>query len=295
MPLGELAAIGSALLWAFNSVWVRPLAQRIPALRITALQYVASATCMLLTAAALDKLGLALQIPPLQAAGLVLAALLGMGLGDTTYVRSLSTVGVSVAYPVSQAAYVLCTFVLALVLLAEPLTLRVLAGAALLLAGIWTLSREAAPAEPTGGVAVATRLRSGLLAAVFAGLCWAGTTTTLKLAITGVDLLAANALRIPMVALALNTVALNRFGPAYPVVGVPALRTIVLSGVVGMWCSSLLFVYAIDQAGAAKTAVLSSTSPVFASVLAVVFLHERITPSLGLGTALAVAGMALVA
>lgn len=296
MPLGELAAVGSALLWALNSVLVRPLAQRLPALRITALQYLASAACMLTAALLLGKLGLVFQIPLPQVLGLVFAALCGMGVGDTMYVRALSTAGVSLSYPVSQASYVLCTFALSLLLLAEPITMKTVAGAALLLAGVWALSRAASgsPARSDGGVVTAVRVRNGLIAAGFAGLCWAATTTVLKLSITDIDLVAANSVRIPMVALALNAVAVGRYGAGLGPVTRVDRRVIVLAGVVGMWCSSMLFVYAIDQAGAAKTAVLSSTSPLFASVLAVVFLKERLTAWVGVGTVLAVLGMVVV-
>lgn len=295
MPLGELAAIGSALLWALNSVLVRPLAQRLPALRITALQYVASALCMLTTAVLLDKLGVALQIPLPQVLGLVFAAFCGMGVGDTMYVRALSTAGVSLSYPVSQASYVLFTFGLSLLLLAEPITMSILAGATLLLAGVWALSRAASgtPARSDHAVLTAVRVRNGLLAAGFAGVCWALTTTVLKLAITDLDLVAANAVRIPMVALALNAAALGRYGPPRGLAR-RDLALIVLAGVVGMWCSSMLFVYAIAEAGAAKTAVLSSTSPLFASALAMVFLRERLTGWVGVGTVLAVTGMVVV-
>lgn len=287
--MGELAAIGSAVLWALNSVLVRPLALRLPAVRITALQYLCSAACMLVTAAALGKLPVAFQIPPLQAAGLMGSALTGMGLGDTSYVRSLSMIGVSRAYPISQASYVLATFALAALLAGEAVTPATALGAALLLVGIWVISRSS---HDSGlGAFDPAAVRRGILIALFAGVCWGLTTTVLKLAVADTDLLAANTLRVPLVALALNGLAAVRFGPGYAGFGRRGVAVAALAGVVGLWLSSLLFLYAVQEAGAAKTAVLSSTSPLFASALAVVFLHERVTPALGVGTVLAVAGM----
>lgn len=288
-----MAAIGSALLWAVNSVMVRPLAQRLPALRITALQYLCSAICMLAAAAALNKFALTVAIPPEQALGLVLSALTGMGMGDTAYVRALSLAGVARTYPVSQAAYVLFTFVFSALLLSEPLTPRVAGGTALLLAGVGLLSRSAGEA-PSGGPVSGPPVRTGLAIALFAGLCWAFTTALVKLSINGLDLLAANALRIPAVALALNTVAWTRFGADFRSLGARSLALIALAGVAGLWLSSLLFMFALSDAGATKTAVLSSTSPLFASAMAVLFLRERLTPVVAAGTVLTVAGMIIV-
>ena len=52
---------------------------------------------------------------------------------------------------------------------------------------------------------------------------------------------------------------------------------------------------ALDLAGAARAATLSSTSPLFAAPAAVVFLGERLTPRIVVGTVLAVVGIALLA
>ena len=48
------------------------------------------------------------------------------------------------------------------------------------------------------------------------------------------------------------------------------------------------------MAGAAKTAILASTAPVFAMPLAMLFLRERPGPRAVVGTLLAIAGIALV-
>jgi drug/metabolite transporter (DMT)-like permease len=56
----------------------------------------------------------------------------------------------------------------------------------------------------------------------------------------------------------------------------------------------MLFVLAVQRAGAAKTAVLSSTAPLFALPLAALLLGERLTGRVILGTLLSIAGVWLV-
>jgi drug/metabolite transporter (DMT)-like permease len=50
----------------------------------------------------------------------------------------------------------------------------------------------------------------------------------------------------------------------------------------------------VYYAGAAKASVINATSPLFGLPLSLVFLHERITRRIALGTALTVLGIWLV-
>ena len=67
-----------------------------------------------------------------------------------------------------------------------------------------------------------------------------------------------------------------------------------MAGVIGTGFGSLMYVYAVVHAGAARTAVLSATSPLLALPLSMIFLGERFTTRIGAGTALCVAGIVLV-
>jgi drug/metabolite transporter (DMT)-like permease len=58
--------------------------------------------------------------------------------------------------------------------------------------------------------------------------------------------------------------------------------------------SSVLFVASLKYAGVAVGSVLSSTAPVFALPLGVMFLGERIAPSTVAGVLLAVAGVVVL-
>jgi drug/metabolite transporter (DMT)-like permease len=67
-----------------------------------------------------------------------------------------------------------------------------------------------------------------------------------------------------------------------------------LTGIGGTGFGSLLYIYAIQEAGAGRTAVLSALSPLFALPLGAVFLKEPITRWVAIGTGLAVVGIALL-
>ena len=51
-----------------------------------------------------------------------------------------------------------------------------------------------------------------------------------------------------------------------------------MAGIIGIGLGSLFYIAAVEEAGAGKTAVLTSTMPLFNLPLAVLFLKERVTP-----------------
>jgi drug/metabolite transporter (DMT)-like permease len=70
------------------------------------------------------------------------------------------------------------------------------------------------------------------------------------------------------------------------------LRLAVLSVVTAL--SSVMYVLAVKHSGVAVAAVLSSTAPLFAVPLGVLFLGERVPPMAVVGTAVAVAGVVVL-
>ena len=113
----------------------------------------------------------------------------------------------------------------------------------------------------------------------------------------GIEPLTANAIRMASGAATLWVVIIATRGAGGVLAGVNSGRTLALAaaaGALGTGVSSLLFMVGIQEAGAGKAAILTSTSPLFTLPLAFLFLAER--PAAGVigGTALAVAGIFLV-
>jgi drug/metabolite transporter (DMT)-like permease len=70
---------------------------------------------------------------------------------------------------------------------------------------------------------------------------------------------------------------------------------ILAASLLGTGLGALLFVMAIQTAGAGRTAVLTSSSPLMALPFSILWLHERPSGWTLLGTLLTVSGIALVA
>jgi drug/metabolite transporter (DMT)-like permease len=67
-----------------------------------------------------------------------------------------------------------------------------------------------------------------------------------------------------------------------------------MAGILGTGIGSVLFIYAVEDLGAARTAFLTTSAPVFALPMGMIFLRERLTPRIILGTLLTIAGIWLV-
>jgi drug/metabolite transporter (DMT)-like permease len=110
------------------------------------------------------------------------------------------------------------------------------------------------------------------------------------------DALGAASLRIPAASFAvLGTLALaSNSRPPLRELTPRSIAVVAMAGVLGTGIGSILFIYAVADIGAARTAFLTTSAPVFALPMGVLFLSETITPRVLLGTALTIAGIWLV-
>ena len=137
----------------------------------------------------------------------------------------------------------------------------------------------------------------GFAAVAVAALAWAIATVWLRDAADGFGPISVGSLRIPAAGGFLLVVTMSQSRTTLRRRAVPRRSLLVLSlaGLIGTGVGSLLFIFAVQEAGAGKTAVLSAMSPVFGLMLGAVFLGEPITRWLLGGTGLAMSGIVLLA
>ncbi len=127
-------------------------------------------------------------------------------------------------------------------------------------------------------------------------LAWGGAALFDKIAVRGVDPFGAVLVRMAFV-----TVALLAFcaatGRLRQVAAFPPTVFLCLaaSGLLGGFLGQAAYYLAIKQAPASQIVPVTATYPVVAVLLAVLFLHERLTPLKAFGVVLVVAGLMLVA
>lgn len=330
--MGEIAALISAITWACTSVLLTTLTARTPPVVISALRLSAACFVLPFILLASGQAGGIADASAWTIFSVIASGVVGYGVGDTVYIHVLGMIGLQRAFPISMALFISLTVVGGIVLLGEPFKWGLPAGALLIGAGVYLIvipgrrSRGepqavvevAEPALATfpvlgaGSVAVATApapaaasatvvepsaspmLAYGLL--VLVGLLWATATLWLAGAKGHLGAIAAGSMRTPAGAVALVTFGMATMPRAMraPFSDRRQLGGIIAAGLLGTAFGSLMYVYAVVEAGAARTAVLSATAPLMGLPLSIIFLGERMTRRIGIGTLLCVAGILLV-
>jgi DME family drug/metabolite transporter len=285
--LGALCALGSAVAWALTSLLVRSLSSQFGAIAINAARTTLCALLIAAWSAAVSDFEGLRAVSGQSLLLLLVSIITAIAIGDTVFFASTRMLGLGRAMTLSMS-YPVVAAVLAALLLDERITLQIAVGGLLTLAGLVLVVATRAD------VADASPSWRGVVAACGAALAWGVSVVALRVPLAEVDALTAQLVRLPLAAALLwatpwawrDVPALARAGTAVAVrLGVLGVLTAV---------SSVMYVLSIKHAGVAVATVLSSTAPLFAVPLGIVFLGERL-PALALvGAAVAVLGVVVL-
>jgi drug/metabolite transporter (DMT)-like permease len=223
---------------------------------------------------------------------LIFSVIIGLVLGDSLNFRAMLLIGLARSFPIS-GSFPLFTLALAAVFLDEPVGVKEVLGCLVTLAGVTLV---ALPPTASDHAVVDRRTNLvGIALALTAAVMWAISSTTVKVGLNDIDVVAANAIRLPIAALVLLGMA-RRGAPQPALWRLPraTIVVIVLTGVLGSGLSGFLWMYGVQSIGVARAAVLSATSPIFAAPLSALVLRERLSWRILVGTFLSVVGVMLV-
>jgi len=278
--LGEILSIGAALMWATSTVSSAKALEEVDPLTVNALKTLFSSVLMLFIA----LISTANQgLPNLNTYGLslvIIAAIIGYGIGDTCLFKSLTLIGVSRSYTIGYS-YPLFVMVFAALFLTEPLLPKNLLGTIIVILGI-VLASSSKDAKGQGN-------SIGLLFALAASLLWAIGTIFVAIGLRDVDVIMANTFRYPLLFLFLFSVS-RPWNRKRNMSG-RNLSLIALSGVLGMVLGGISFLLGVQLAGVSKATSLSSSSPVWASLMSSLFLKEKFSWKIVLSSVIVVIGI----
>jgi drug/metabolite transporter (DMT)-like permease len=292
--LGELSALGAALVWAVGNLALKPLSTRFHPLLLSHLRCLAAALLFVAIVGTTGGFALVAQVPPRSALIAIAGTFAGIGIGDTLFVLSLRYIGVSRGYPLAACGYPLITIAIGYFALQEPVPAASLAGMLLVLGGLYFVAFHQGPLLVKLSFD-APGERKGLILLLLASISWGASVVGTKLRTAGLEMPIANLVRFSGTVILLTPMVVVQWARLLKTKG--HWRNIGIAGANGAFTygvGAVFFVTALGQSGAAMTAVLSSTSPLFLVPLAVIFFKETVTPKLLLGVALSVLGICLV-
>lgn len=290
--MGELAGLAAAFVWAATNIVLRGPAARLGAVTVNAWRTLFAALTFALIFGLTRRPADLAAVPAQALAALLTSVVVGMAIGDALQLTAMGRIGVARAMPIG-ACFPLFTVLIAAAFLHERITVRTVLGATLVIGGVILLALPHGVKEATGPLTPAQQW-VGVGMALTAACCWSVSTTLTRVAVQQIDVVTANAIRLPFSAAVSVLFGLGRATVPPRQFGRRAFAILALAGVLGTAGGGFLYLTAVSLAGAAKTAILASFAPVFGLLGAVLFLHERPGSRGLIGTVIAVAGIVLV-
>jgi drug/metabolite transporter (DMT)-like permease len=287
--LGAIAALGSACTWAVTSLLVRRLAPTLTSLMVNALRSVLGGALLLAWVLLRSGSGDLTSVSPQAFLLLVVSIVIAVGVGDTLFFESARRLGIARAMTLSMT-YPLIATLLAAATFGEAVTASFLAGSVVTLAGLAliVMARDGHGERDPGQV------RAGVTEATVASVAWAVSVIVLKYPLAEMDATSAQAIRLPVGGLLLWATPWAWPAAARVRAGGRSVQATLACLSVLTAVSSVMFVVGVKHAGVAVTTVLSSTAPMFAIPLGMIFLGERLSAAGVLGTVVTVAGIAIL-
>jgi drug/metabolite transporter (DMT)-like permease len=289
--LGVVTGLLCATTWASGSILMKGLSKKLDPLTLNAPRSLIGGLIMVVLAISTGRTAQYHMLTWEKAFFLIASIVVGVGIGDSLYILSFSRIGVSRAFPISST-YPTLTLIFSVLFLQEPLSWALVLGLLLVTGGVVVVG-YASESEETAG---APELKgSGILLALAAAVCWAASMLLVSRGIEGLDAIMVASVRIPALSLFLWGSVVSRGSQI-------KLKTlsrgewglIAAGGLIGMAMGTLLFLRTVALLGPTKAAILTSTSPLFALPLCVIFLKERINLPIIVGSVMTVAGVILV-
>ena len=293
--IGELAALGASLSWAIAPILYTKALLNTKPISANIVRCATNAGVLVAALLLLGQAGALAALPTRTMVLVVTSGVVGLGVGDTLYMVGLKFVGVSRAVPLA-ATYPLFSLIWATLLLHQQLTIAAVLGAAVIVLGIWLLSREKAGQKTI----VKSRLALiGLSVSLVTAVIWSVSITMMNVAVSGVTSLGANyaivTLRIASVALFFILLApfLDR-EHGFLKIKRNAVVALCIGGLIANGVGWLLLNYSFLNTSLTHAVPISSTSPLFAAIAGFMLFHERMTKEAVLGATAIVAGICLI-
>jgi drug/metabolite transporter (DMT)-like permease len=288
----EGIALVSAAIAALANVIVAPVANRYGAYQVSAWLSAAVALIFIL----LSPFVLVITGAELGSTKAILYTVLGaapiLAAGTLLYWESVRRLGISVAFPIASS-YPLVASLYGFFFLDEAFSLAKVFGTVAIIGGVSLVSISS---SESGKRSTEGTHWKAVLLAFMAMLCWSGNTILIKLAMdAGLGVFTVNLFRMPVIAMLLTTVVIVRHRKAStPRISLRSLSVLGLAALIS-GAQDLLYFYTLQASDLSIIVPLASTSPLFVTPMAVLFLKERVTLRTLAGTIMTVIGIAVLA
>ena len=291
--IGELAALGAAVSWTISALFYRKALEGAKPISANIIRLAVTGGLLLLVVVTIGKLGVLTSISIQLFALALVSGIIGLGVGDSLYLTSLKSIGVSRAVPLT-CIYPLFSLLWAVLVFGEQITVTVALGAIVIVLGVLFLSRS-----PQADAREGRKAQFGVLIAIATALLWSVSISLMNLAVKEApDLDNAFIVTVVRVAtigglmLAVSPIVDRKMG--FLRVGRKTAAASIVGGVFALGLGWFLLSYSFTLTSQAISVPISSTTPLFSTLAAVLLLREKATVRNALGSIMIVLGIFLL-
>jgi len=288
--LGELLTVVAALCWALGASLYRKSLLTVRPVTLNLFRIFPVTICAFLVVYLLGRWNLLSELDIVSVAYIGVASLLVLAVGDTLYFVGLESVGVAKTVPIAYS-YSIFVALISTLFLGESLTTPILLGTAGVVSGIWLVAGRA-----ENETSKQRRPKLGILAALGTSLCWACGVTVFKSILANTDPFVLASVRTLFLLPVLGVLAILPSGTRSQIRHLTRFNilTMFLSGLIAIGVGDTFLLIGLETTKANVVAPLASTTPLFATVIAILFLREEVSKRVVVGTLLVTAGMMLL-
>jgi drug/metabolite transporter (DMT)-like permease len=287
---GETLALTTAVLWSVAVILCKKSGETVDPLGLNLFKNTLTLLLIPPTMLVFDQ-GFFLSVPYHDYLLLMLSGVLGIGIADTLFFKSLNLLGAA------RSAIVDCLYSPAIILLSifwlgERLTIIQAAGVVLILSAVLAIGREKGLIEIT---------RRQLIIGILSG---ASAMFTMGVSIVMIKPLLERSpvlwvIEIRLIGAAVSLFAVLPFHPrsrkvVHSIMEAKSWKYMIPGSILGTYLALVFWIGGMKYAPASVASALNQTSNIFIFILAALFLKERITPYKIAGIIMAVAGVFLV-
>lgn len=322
---GELAAIAGAICFGLGNVIIKSQSSKIKPIAVNAIRLSFTAVFYLIVMLSLGALQTAFSLDYKTGLLLVVGTALAIIIGDVVFYYSQQLIGLSRAYPIA-VSYPLLTYLIGIILGYELYDLFRIQGVLLIVLGVYLISSSTendidkyfrinnkSPVDyqlikeqeqnEKNNTSISDQEKKkkrnlilGITGALTTAICWTIGTIMLDRALTiEIQGINANAYRMICIApLALIVFFAGNRGKQKSKFTKKGVLLVLLAGIIGNTFGSLFYLLALSFTEASTTAAITAASPLIASPLSILFLKEKTSLVLFMGTLLTISGIWLI-
>ena len=291
--LGELLTITAAVCWAFGASLYKKSLLNVRPVTLNLFRSFPATIYAFLVLYLLGKWSLLYELDMMSLVYIGFSSLLVLVVGDLLYFTGLKSVGVAKTVPVAYS-YSIFVALISVIFLGEPITALIVLGTVAVVSGIWLVASRA-----ENEASKKEHPKLGILAALGTALCWACGVAVFKIILAKTDPFLLASVRMPFLLPVLGIFMILPFGTKSSTRQSRRLTrldiiTMSLSGLIAIGFGDTFYLVGLETTKANVVAPLASTTPLFAAIIAILFLKEKISKRVVVGTFLVTAGIMLL-